>query len=87
VLLGSWWLVQVPVKDMPKSHPGSDMPPITQFKKARAFASAGECGAYRDVALQDGAWMGSDAMLAQGSSLRCAFEAELQPRATAAPTP
>jgi hypothetical protein len=68
---GTWWLVQVPAKDMPLAPPGSNMPPITKFKKVREFPSAGECEAYRDVALQDGAMEGSQAMLDEASSLRC----------------
>jgi hypothetical protein len=71
VLFGAWWLVQVPAKDMPLAPPGSNMPPVTKFKKVRGFASAGECEAFRDVALQDGAMLGSEAMLDETSTLRC----------------
>lgn len=71
MLLASWWLVQVPAKDVPLAPPGSNMPPITQFKKVREFPTAGECEAFRDVALQDGAMEGSEAMLDQSSRLRC----------------
>lgn len=87
VLLGSWFLVQVPAEDMPLAPPGSDMPPITRFKKVREFPSAGECEAYRDVALQDGAAMGSDAMLDQGSALRCVAAEQLQPPTPGTPAP
>jgi hypothetical protein len=52
----------------------------------KTFDSAGECEAYRDVALQDGAWMGSQAMLDQTSTLRCVAEQQLA-APTAAPTP
>ena len=76
--LGTWWLVQVPAKDMPLAPPGSNMPPITKFKKVREFPSAGECEAYRDVALQDGAMMGSEAMLDETSTLRCVAAEQLQ---------
>ena len=79
VACGDWWLVQVPVKDMPLAPPGSNMPPITKFKKVREFASAGECEAFRDVALQDGAMEGSQAMLDETSSLRCVSEEQLAP--------
>jgi hypothetical protein len=89
VLFGAWWLVQVPAKDMPLAPPGSNMPPITKFKKVRGFASAGECEAFRDVALQDGAMLGSEAMLDETSTLRCVpADAVAAPSpATAAPTP
>lgn len=86
VLLGSWFLVQVPARDLRLDDPGSNTPPLTQFKKVREFASAGECEAYRDVALQDGALMGSDAMLDQTSQLRC-VAAEQLAAATPPPTP
>jgi hypothetical protein len=79
--LASWWLVQVPAKDVRLDDPGSNQPPISRFKKVKQFASAGECEAYRDVALQDGAWMGSDAMLDEASTLRCASDAQLAPAA------
>ena len=82
VLAATWWLVQVPAKDMPLAPPGSNMPPITKFKKVREFPSAGECEAFRDVALQDGAMEGSEAMLDQASSLRCVAAEQLAP-----PTP
>jgi hypothetical protein len=87
VALASWWLVQVPVPDLKTGEPGSTLPPIHTFKKVKQFDSAGACEAYRDVALQDGAMMGSQAMLDQASSLRCASDAELQPPASPAPTP
>jgi hypothetical protein len=86
LLAGSWFLVQVPAKDLRLDDPGSNNPPITQFKKVREFASAGECEAYRDFALQDGAYMGSEAMLDQTSQLRC-VAAEQLAQPTAAPTP
>ena len=86
--LASWWLVQVPAKDVHLGDPGSNLAPITRFKKVKQFDSAGECEAYRDVALQDGAWMGSDAMLDEASTLRCASEAQLAPAvATPGATP
>jgi hypothetical protein len=84
VALGTWWLVQVPAKDMPLAPPGSNMPPITKFKKVREFPSAGECEAYRDVALQDGAMMGSEAMLDETSTLRCVAAEQLAPPTPAA---
>ncbi len=34
-LLGAWWLVQVPTKDVRLENPGSNMPPITQFRLHR----------------------------------------------------
>jgi hypothetical protein len=86
VAFGAWWLVQVPAKDMPLAPPGSNMPPITKFKKVREFPSAGECEAFRDVALQDGAMEGSEAMLDESSSLRCVSEEQLAP-ATPPATP
>jgi len=86
LLLGSWFLVQVPAKDLRLDDPGSNNPPIAQFKKVKEFDSAGECEAYRDVALQDGAYMGSEAMLDQTSQLRC-VAAEQLAAATAVPSP
>jgi hypothetical protein len=83
VLFGSWWLVQVPAKDLRIDEPGGNLPPITQFKKVKQFDSAGACEAYRDVALQDGAQMGSQAMQDQASTLRCASEEQLAPAAAA----
>lgn len=77
VALGAWWLVQIAAKDMPLAPPGSNMPPITKFKKVREFPSAGECEAYRDVALQDGAMMDSEAMLDETSTLRCVAAEQL----------
>src|SRR5215475_7187263 len=77
--LAAWWLVQVPVKDMPLAPPGSNMPPITKFRKVREFPSAGECEAFRDVALQDGAMEGSEAMMDETSTLRCASSEQLAP--------
>ena len=53
MVFASWWLVQVPAKDVRLDEPGSNLPPIIQFKKVKQFDSAGECEAYRDVALQD----------------------------------
>ena len=64
------------------SNPGSNMPPITQFKKVREFPSAEACESYRDSFLKDSAMVGSDAMLDQASSLRCVSSADLPP-----PTP
>lgn len=86
VLLGSWFLVQAPAKDVRLDDPGSNDPPITQFKKVREFDSAGACEAFRDVALQDGAFMGSEAMLDQVSQLRCVAAAQLAPPTAVAPT-
>ncbi len=83
VLFGSWFLVQLPSKDMRASQPGSNLPPITGFKKVREFATAGECEAFRDISLQDSAAMDSDAMLDQTSQLRCVPAEQL----TALPTP
>jgi hypothetical protein len=86
VLFGAWWLVQVPSKDVRLSNPGSNMPPITQFKRVREFASAGDCEPFRDANLQDGALIGSDAILDQASSLRCVpAEALAAPTAAASP--
>jgi hypothetical protein len=79
VLLGSWLLVQVPAKDIRIDDPGGNQPPITQFKVVREFASAGECEAYRDFALQSAADEGSQAMLDQSSQLRCVAAAALTP--------
>lgn len=88
MLLGSWLLVQVPAKDLRLDDPGSNDPPITQFKKVREFGSAGECEAYRDFALQNSADTGSEAMLDQTSQLRCVAAEQLTPApATAVPTP
>jgi hypothetical protein len=85
VMLGSWFLVQVPAKDMRLTNPGSNMPPITQFKKVREFPSAAECQTFRDSVLKDSAMVGSDAMLDQASSLRCVSAEQLAPPATTAP--
>lgn len=82
LLVGSWFLVQVPAKDMRLGDPGSNMPPITQFKKVREFPSARECESYRDMFMQDSAMVGSEAMLDQASSLRCVSADQLTP-----PTP
>ena len=75
--------MQVPAKDMPLAPPGSNMPPITKFKKVREFPSAGECEAYRDVALQDGAMdgLGGDARRDLEPALR------RRPSNSHAPTP
>jgi hypothetical protein len=86
VLLGSWFLVQVPTKDMRLANPGSNMPPITQFKKVREFNSAAECESFRDLNMQDGAMVGSSAMLDQASSLRC-VSADQLPQPTPPATP
>jgi hypothetical protein len=77
ILLASWILVQVPAKDMRLTNPGSNMPPITQFKRVREFDSATECETFRDRFLKDSASMGSDAMLDQASSLRCVSSDQL----------
>ncbi|MGH7786626.1 MAG: hypothetical protein ACRERC_07150 [Candidatus Binatia bacterium] len=87
VLAGAWWLVQIPAKDVRLTEPGSNLPPITQFKKVRQFSSGGDCEAFRDVALQDSAMMGSEAMLDQSSQLRCVAEEQLAAPPTLAPTP
>ena len=87
VLVGAWWLVQIPAKDVRLTEPGSNMPPITQFKKVRQFSSGGECEAFRDVAVQDSAMMGSEAMLDQSSQLRCVREEQLAQPTAAPPTP
>lgn len=88
LLLGSWLLVQVPAKDLRLDDPGSNDPPIRAFKVVREFASAGECEAYRDFALQSAAEEGSQAMLDQTSQLRCVAAAALTPSpAPAAATP
>lgn len=84
VLLGSWFLVQVPAKDVRLANPGSNMPPITQFKKVREFASAAECESFRDLNMQDSAMVGSQAMLDQASSLRCVAADQLTPTTPAA---
>jgi hypothetical protein len=87
VLAGSWFLVQVPAKDVRLDDPGSNDPPITQFKKVREFDSAGACEAFRDFSLQDGALEGSEAMLDQTSQLRCVAAEQLAaPTAAAPPT-
>jgi histone deacetylase complex regulatory component SIN3 len=86
MLLGSWVLVQVPAKDVRLDDPGSNLPPIGRFKQVTTFDSAGACEAYRDVALQDGAYTGSDAMMDQSSQLRCVPAEQLTPRA-ATPAP
>jgi hypothetical protein len=85
VLFGSWFLVQVPARDVRLTNPGSNMPPITQFKKVREFSSAGECESFRDTTLQDSAMVGSDAMLDQASSLRCVAAEQLAPLAPTIP--
>ena len=89
-LLGIWVLVQVPGKEMKLSNPGSNMPPITKFTRVREFPSADACESFRALSMQDAASEGSDAMLAQSSSLRC-VRAEDLPGATpsvgAAPAP
>lgn len=88
LLLGSWLLVQVPAKDEHLDDPGSNLPPITTFKVVKQFDSAGDCESYRDFALQDGAYLGSDAMMDQTSQLRCVAAADLTPKAaTPAATP
>jgi hypothetical protein len=79
VLFGSWLLVQVPARDLRLDDPGSNNPPIGQFKVVREFPSAGECEAYRDFALQSAADEGSQAMLDQTSQLRCVAAAALTP--------
>jgi hypothetical protein len=84
VLFGAYWLVQVPTKDVRLENPGSNMPPITQFKKVREFDSAGDCESFRDTFLQESGAVGSDAMLDQASSLRCVAADSLAP--TPAPT-
>jgi len=81
LLLGSWALVQVPVKSEHLDDPGSNDPPIAKFKMVKQFDSSGDCEAYRDVALQDSAYVGSDAMLDQSSQLRCVAMADLTPKA------
>ena len=81
-LLGAWWLVQVPTKDVRLENPGSNMPPITRFKQVREFASSGDCESFRDQVMQDSAAVGSEAMLDQASSLRCVPAEQLAP-----PTP
>lgn len=83
ILLGSWLLVQVPVKDEHLDDPGSNDPPIARFKVVKQFDSAGDCESYRDVALQDGAYLGSDAMMDQASQLRCVEAPAATPAATA----
>lgn len=85
VLLGSWWLVQVPAKDVHLDDPGSNLPPIAAFTLVREFPSAGECEAYRDFTLQAGADLGSEAMLDQTSQLRCVAAAQLTPAPAATP--
>ena len=82
MLFGSWVLVQVPAKDVRLDDPGSNLPPIGQFKKVKEFDSAGDCEAYRDFALQDGAYLGSDAMMDQSSQLRCVPAEQLTPKPT-----
>jgi hypothetical protein len=73
--------VQVPVKDEHLDDPGGDDAPIAKFRVVRDFDNAGDCEAYRDVALQDGAYVGSDAMMDQSSQLRCVAAARLTPKA------
>ena len=85
ILFASWVLVQVPVKDEHLDDPGSNDPPIAKFKVVREFDSAGDCEAYRDVALQDSAYVGSDAMMDQSSQLRCVAAAQLTPSASGTP--
>lgn len=87
LLFGSWALVQVPAKDIRLDDPGSNDPPISQFKLVRQFDSAGECEAYRDFALQDSAEMGSEAMLDQTSQLRCVAVEALTPKPAVTPSP
>ncbi len=81
ILFGSWLLVQVPVKPEHLDDPGNNDPPIATFKVVREFDSSGDCEAYRDVALQDSAYVGSDAMMDQSSQLRCVAAAEVTPKA------
>jgi hypothetical protein len=85
VLFASWVLVQVPVKNEHLDDPGSNDPPITKFKVVKEFDNAGDCEAYRDLALQDGGYLGSDAMMDQASSLRCVAAAQLTPKMAATP--
>ncbi|MBX3028485.1 hypothetical protein KF840_26625 [bacterium] len=85
ILLGSWLLVQVPAKDEHLDDPGSNLPPIASFTVVKQFDSAGDCEAYRDFTLQDGAYAGSDAMMDQASQLRCVAATSLTPGAD--PTP
>ena len=87
ILFGSWVLVQVPAKDMRLTNPGSNMPPITQFKRVREFDSASDCEAFRDRFLQDSAFADSEAMLDQASSLRCVSSEELSKVPSPAATP
>ena len=82
MLFGSWVLVQVPGKDVRLDDPGSNLPPIGRFKVVKEFDTAGDCAAYRDVALQDGAYLGSDAMMDQSSQLRCVPAEQLTPKPT-----
>jgi len=82
VLFGSWVLVQVPAEQVRLDDPGSNLPPIGRFKKVKEFDNAGDCEAYRDVALQDGAYLGSDAMMDQSSQLRCVPAEQLTPKPT-----
>lgn len=83
LLLGSWLLVQVPVKDERLGDPGSNDPPIAKFKVVKQFDSAADCESYRDFALQDGAYVGSDAMMDQTSQLRCVEAPSATPAAPA----
>lgn len=80
VLFGSWVLVELPAKDVRLDDPGSNLPPIGRFRQVKTFDSAGDCEAYRDVALQDGAYVGSDAMMDQSSQLRCVPAEQLTPK-------
>ena len=84
MLFGTWVLVQVPGKDIKLSNPGSNMPPITKFTRVREFPSADACESFRNLSLQDAAGQGSDAMLAQSSTLRC-VRAEDLPGTTPSP--
>lgn len=82
--VATWVLVQVPAKDVRLSDPGSNMPPITEFKKVREFATAAECESFRGLVMQDSALLGSEAMLDQASSLRC-VDADQLPGGTPSP--
>lgn len=63
---GQWVAVLVP-----KDIPPDTYPPIEKTTRVKTFATRNGCENYRQLALQDGAMLGSEAMLEEASSLRC----------------
>jgi hypothetical protein len=66
VLLGGWLLLQAPANPL-----DPDTPPMTKWKTVKTFESQSDCEEYREEAMQEGAELGSEAMLEQSKYLRC----------------